>query len=124
MATYEKLDDKYVIYSEFQEGGKFILKLFCVNPATRLQEYLDMGNSTIFFSATLLPIQYYKNLLSVEKDNYAVYALSTFNTKNRLLLNGVDVSSRYTLRDKAMYQRYARYIKSAIDGKMGNSLKQ
>lgn len=120
MATYEKLDDNYVIYSEFQEDGKFILKLFCVNPATRLQEYLDMGNSTIFFSATLLPIQYYKKLLSAEKDNYAVYALSTFNIENRLLLNGVDVSSKYTMRDKVMYQRYARYIKSAIDGKTGN----
>lgn len=120
MSVYEKLDHNYVIYSEFQDGGKFVLKLFCVNPAARLQEYLDMGNSTIFFSATLLPIQYYKNLLSTRTDNYAVYALSAFDTKKRLLLNGIDVSSRYTMRDANMYQKYARYIKRVIDGKRGN----
>ena len=62
---YDRLDENYVVYSEYQSDGRFMLKLFCVNPAANIQEYLDMGNSTIFFSATLLPIQYYKRLLSV-----------------------------------------------------------
>ena len=118
--TYEKLDDNYVIYSEFREDGKFILKLFCVNPAARLQEYLNMGNSTIFFSATLLPIQYYKMLLSTEKDNYAIYAESTFDVSNRLLLNAMDVSTKYTLRSKEMYKKYAEYIRRAILKRKGN----
>lgn len=118
--TYEKLDENYVIYSEYQENGRFVLKLFCVNPASRLQEYLDMGNSATFFSATFLPIQYYKKLLSTEDDNYAVYAKSTFDTSNRLLVNGIDVSTKYTLRSKEMYRKYARYIRDAIRGKKGN----
>ena len=75
---YEEVDENYVIYTELEEDGDFKLKLFCVNPAVKLQNFLSQGNSTVFFSATLLPIRYYKKLLSVETDDYAVYAHSPF----------------------------------------------
>ena len=119
---YDGLDENYVIYTEYQENGRFVLKLFCVNPASNLQKCLDKGNSAVFFSATLLPIQYYKRLLSTEKDNYAVYIDSSFDTKKRLLMNGVDVSTRYTMRSREMYQRYATYIFRVVKAKMGNYL--
>ena len=119
---YDGFDENYVIYTEYQENGRFVLKLFCVNPAANLQKCLDKGNSAVFFSATLLPIQYYKRLLSTEKDNYAVYIDSSFDTKKRLLMNGVDVSTRYTMRSREMYQRYATYIFRVVKAKMGNYL--
>lgn len=119
---YDGLDENYVVYTEYQENGRFVLKLFCVNPAANLQKCLDKGNSAVFFSATLLPIQYYKRLLSTEKDNYAVYIDSSFDTKKRLLMNGVDVSTRYTMRSREMYQRYAKYIFRVVKAKMGNYL--
>ena len=119
---YDGLDENYVIYTEYQENGRFVLKLFCVNPAANLQKCLDKGNSVVFFSATLLPIQYYKRLLSTEKDNYAVYIDSSFDTKKRLLMNGVDVSTRYAMRSREMYQRYATYIFRVVKAKMGNYL--
>ena len=119
---YDGLDENYVIYTEYQENGRFVLKLFCVNPAANLQKCLDKGNSAVFFSATLLPIQYYKRLLSTEKDNYAVYIDSSFDTKKRLLMNGVDVSTRYAMRSREMYQRYAIYIFRVVKAKMGNYL--
>ena len=119
---YDCLDENYVIYTEYQEDGRFLLKLFCVNPAANLQKCLDKGNSAIFFSATLLPIRYYKKLLSTEKDNYAIYIDSSFDTEKRLLMNGVDVSTRYTMRSKEMYHRYAEYIFRTVKVKMGNYL--
>ena len=119
---YDGLDENYVVYTEYQENGRFVLKLFCVNPAANLQKCLDKGNSAVFFSATLLPIQYYKRLLSTEKDNYAVYIDSSFDTKKRLLMNGVDVSTRYAMRSREMYQRYAIYIFRVVKAKMGNYL--
>ena len=119
---YDGLDENYVVYTEYQENGRFVLKLFCVNPAANLQKCLDKGNSAVFFSATLLPIRYYKRLLSTEKDNYAVYIDSSFDTKKRLLMNGVDVSTRYTMRSREMYQRYAAYIFRVVKAKMGNYL--
>ncbi len=54
---YEKLDENYMIYSEIDGEGKFLIRLFCVNPAVNLNETLEKGVSTIFFSATLLPIR-------------------------------------------------------------------
>lgn len=117
---YDVLDENYVIYTELEAGGRFRLKLLCVNPSVNLQSYLEQGNSTIFFSATLLPIHYYKKLLSTETDDYAVYAESTFPEKYRLLLFGRDVSTKYTMRSEKMYERFAAYILQMVLGKTGN----
>lgn len=117
---YEMLDENYVIYSEMEADGRFKIKLFCVNPSANLQKYLEQGNSTIYFSATLLPIYYYKELLSVEKDDYAIYAQSVFSKENSLLLIGTDVSTKYTRRGEEMYLRLAEYIKQLVEGKKGN----
>lgn len=117
---YDILDENYTVYTELERQGRFKLKLLCVNPAANLQAYLEQGNSTIFFSATLLPVHYYKKLLSVEKEDYAVYAKSPFPIGNRLLLLATDVSTRYTMRGKGMYQKIARYILRTIRAKRGN----
>ncbi|MEJ8734936.1 ATP-dependent DNA helicase [Mediterraneibacter sp. ICN-202921] len=117
---HDLLDENYVIYTELEPDGRFKLKLFCVNPAVNLAGYLEQGNSTIFFSATLLPIKYYKKLLSVEEEDYAVYAESTFSAENRLLLLGMDVSTKYTRRGPAMYERFADYILKLAVSKKGN----
>lgn len=74
---YERVDEHYVIYTEHMEDERFKMKLYCVDPSLNLQECIDRGNSAIFF-CYLLPIQYYKNLLSTKKDNYAVYAETAF----------------------------------------------
>lgn len=118
--VYERLDENYMIYAEIQENGEFHLRLFCVNPASRLQEYLDRGSSTVFFSATLLPVHYYKSLLSTASDDYAVYAKSPFDSGNRLLLLGEDVSTKYTQRGAAMYQKYAGYLLEIVRSRCGN----
>lgn len=117
---HDIMDENYVIFSEMMEDGRFQIKLFCVNPAVNLQNYLEQGNSTIFFSATLLPVHYYKKLLSVEKDNYAVYAHSSFPQENKFLFIGTDVSTRYTRRGESTYQRFARYIAVMAEQKKGN----
>lgn len=117
---HDIMDENYVIFSEMMEDGRFQIKLFCVNPAVNLQNYLEQGNSTIFFSATLLPVHYYKKLLSVKKDDYAVYAHSSFPQENKFLFIGMDVSTRYTRRGESTYQRFARYIAVMAEQKKGN----
>lgn len=118
--VYDILDENYTIYTELDEEGKFKLKLFCVNPAVNLQNFLDKGNSTIFFSATFLPIHYYKQLLSTEKDDYAIYVNSPFDTQNREILIGSDVSSKYTRRGIQMYEKITSYIIKTLEVKNGN----
>ena len=114
------VDEHYAIYSEIQEDGRFMLKLFCVDPSENLQKCIDKGRSTIFFSATLLPIQYYKSLLSTDKDNYAIYAQSTFREEQRMLVMGNDVSTKYTRRNVSEFERIAKYIVKTVHCKKGN----
>lgn len=117
---YERVDENYVVYTEHEADGRFKIKLYCVDTAVNLQECLDKGKSTIFFSATLLPIQYYKKLLSTKEDNYAVYAKTVFSEEQRLLVIGTDVSSKYTRRNEAEFAKIARYIYETAQGKKGN----
>ena len=120
MNIYELVDEHYVIYTEHQEDGRFMLKLFCVDPSANIQACLDKANSTVFFSATLLPINYYKSLLSTLEDNYAVYATSAFAQEQSLLLMGKDVSTKYTRRNRTEYEKIASYIKKAVSCRQGN----
>ena len=120
LSIYDLVDEHYVIYSSMQEDGTFALKLYCADPSANLQNCLDKARSTMFFSGTLLPIGYYKRLLSTEPENYAVYAHSVFTPDQRLLFVGTDVSSKYTRRTPEEYVRIASYIKKISLAKQGN----
>ena len=117
---YDLVDEHYVMYSELEADGRFMLKLFCVDPSLNIQKRLDKGKSAVFFSATFLPVNYYKSLLSTKKDNYAIYADSTFDSKKRLLAMATDVSTRYTRRSRSEYERIAGYINAVVAQKTGN----
>ena len=122
LLIFEWLDENYKIYTEHRENCGFWLKLLCVNPAKRLAECMSRGRASILFSATLLPINYYKRLLGAEKDDVAVYAESAFN-KDRL---GVflcrDVTSRYKQRNVDTFFKMARYIYEVTESRRGNYL--
>ena len=116
----EYLSKDYTIYCDFGPDNSFRLHLFCVDPAYRIQECLDFGRSAVFFSATLLPIKYYKKLLCKKEDPDAIYAKSVFPPENRKIIIGADVTSRYKNRSSDMYKKYAIYIKEIVTSKKGN----
>ncbi len=120
LALSDCADEHYRIYCDFTVEGNFAIHLFCVDPSLMLQERLERAKSTVFFSATLLPVNYYKQLLCRESDVYAVYTESMFDKKKRRILIGDDVSSVYKERGIDMYQKYARYIKEITEAKVGN----
>ena len=120
LLIYEKLGEDYLIYTSFDEAGNFYLRLYCVDPAKNLQECMEKGVAGVLFSATLLPIQYYKKLLGGTADDYEVYAKSTFDPDKRALLIGRDVTSRYTMRSTMQYRAIAQYIRQIISGRKGN----
>ncbi len=120
LEMYELVDENYVIYDELGEDGSFIVKLFCVNPAGNLQNCMRRGRSTILFSATLLPIQYYKKLLGAEEGDYEVYAKSVFRPDKLGLYIGSDVTSRYARRGDEEYYRIAAYLHHVIGERQGN----
>lgn len=117
---YDLLDESYEIYAEQVKENSFMLKLYCVHPARNLSECIEKGNATVFFSATMLPIAYYKELLHNCEDDAAIYIPSPFPQENRGLFAGIDVSSRYRMRGPLQYERIARYLDCMVRGKPGN----
>lgn len=118
-AMHEVLDENYMIYTEHAKEG-FVIKLFCVNPSVNLEQRINAGINAVFFSATLLPVNYYKKLLSGNTDDYAVYAHSVFDTNKRKLLIGRDVTSRYVRRTDSEYKKICKYINEITKAKKGN----
>lgn len=117
---YEIMDENYVVYSQLMDDGDFMLKLFCVNPSQNLNQCMQKGRSTILFSATLLPIQYYKKLLGGEPTDYEVYAKSTFDEGKKALLIANDVTSKYTRRSEEEFRKIAHYIYEVVRQRYGN----
>ncbi len=117
---YERVDEHYVKYMQLCEDGRFMVKLLCVDPSVNLQECMARGRSSILFSATLLPIQYYKGLLGGTGEDYEVYAESVFDRKRRGLFIASDVTSKYTRRSEEEFRTIARYIEEIVACKKGN----
>ena len=116
---YERVDENYVIYCEQVSDTSFKVRLYCVNTAQNLKACLEKGRATVFFSATMLPIRYYKSLLSDEED-YAVYIPSPFSREHLGVMVATDVSTRYRRRGREEYQKIFQYIKGLVAGRQGN----
>ncbi len=98
----------------------FLVRLMCINPSANLKACMEHAVSTVFFSATLLPVNYYKLLLSGDINDYAIYIDSPFNSQNRKILVANDVSSKYTRRTVTEYRKIAEYIEKTVSAKKGN----
>lgn len=119
MNMYELRDDNYTIYTDY-DGDRFRIKLQCMDPSRNLLACMDKGRSAVLFSATLLPISYYKEQLGGSKEDYAVYAPSSFLPENRLIMIARDVSTKYTRRNDQEYRRIYEYIKAFTGARTGN----
>ena len=117
---YERLDEFYVKYTQIEANGDFLLKLFCVNPGKNLRECMQRGRSSILFSATFLPIQYYKGLLGGTEEDYEIYAKTVFQPDKKALFIAKDVTSKYTRRSEEEYCNIARYIHEIVKNRHGN----
>lgn len=119
ISMYEIHDDKYTIYTDYEED-RFRIKLQCMDPSTNLLTCMERGRSAILFSATLLPINYYMEQLGGKKEDYAVYAPSSFSPENRLIMIAKDVSTKYSRRNEKEYRRILDYIKDFTGARRGN----
>lgn len=118
---YENMGaDDYVQYMQQFNDGSFMVRLLCANPAASLERCAKRAQFNIYFSATLVPIDYYKNLLGGDKDDKAVYAKSVFDPDKRGLFIARDVTSKYSRRCDDEYEKMAEYIYKTVSAKHGN----
>ena len=120
LAVFEDLGDDYVIYDTWSREDGLTVKLFCTDPRRKIGECLEMGRSSVLFSATMLPIQYYKGLLGGKAEDYEVYAESVFDPDNRGIFIASDVTTRYRDRSEDEFLRTADHISRIVRPKKGN----
>ncbi len=68
----------------------------------------------------MIPVIYYKKLLSGNPEDFAVYANSPFDAKTPLILVAKDVSSRYSRRNRTEFGKVADYITELAHSHVGN----
>jgi len=118
----ERLDDHYRIYAKRCGREDILVRLYCVDPSTNVAKCMNRGRASILFSATFLPIQYYKSLLGGTQEDYEIYATSVFDSRKRGLYIINDVTSRYTRRSEEEFCRIAACISAAAGQRHGNYL--
>jgi len=121
LRTAEFFDTFYVSYFERQGQGNLRAKLFCLNPAPMLAGPLERSRSTIFFSATLLPMDFFTKLLTGAADHPRQIFQSPFPLKNVSLLIHNGISTRYTRRADS-YAAIASAIETICSAHVGNYL--
>ncbi|MCR5093300.1 MAG: DEAD/DEAH box helicase [Lachnospiraceae bacterium] len=112
-------DDHFLICGEKDPQGHGAVSLMCVDPSACLAEQMDRAVSTILFSATFLPIQYYKGLLGGTPEDYEAYAETSFSRDQYLVLIADDVTTRLKDRGPEQYRRIACYLHEMVCAKTG-----
>ncbi|MGH4139404.1 ATP-dependent DNA helicase [Clostridium sp.] len=114
----ELYDDKYITYVECS-GDDVVLKMFCLDPSKLLREASKRGKSVVYFSATLLPLLYFKEILGGESEDYHLTLDSPFNKNKLKLMIAKDISTKYKNRENS-YSKIVEYIYAVVSAKSGN----
>ncbi|WDV46101.1 ATP-dependent DNA helicase [Clostridiaceae bacterium M8S5] len=111
--------DNYITYAQKQKKD-IILKIFCQDPSMVLSECISRGKTSVFFSATLMPIKYFADLLGGKEEDYTMYLDSPYDPNNLDLSVARGISTRYKDREDTK-QIIASKIASIVKNK-GNYL--
>jgi len=118
LRIYELFDERYTCYIELS-GSNVKLRLFCLDPSKLLGDVTGRVRSSIFYSATLTPIQYFKDILGGNEKDYNMRLPSPFEASNLSLTIAQDVSTRYRNRENSL-AAVADYIKCVLEARKGN----
>lgn len=114
----EIADDSFCYYAESTKT-KTMVKLFLIDPSSVLKEILKKAWSTVFFSATLTPLKYFRYILGGLEEDHILKIKSPFEENNLKLIITEDLSMKYAVRDQNI-EASCRYINKAVTEKAGN----
>jgi DNA excision repair protein ERCC-2 len=116
----EIADDNFCYYAD-KTNNITRVKLFLIDPSQILKEIQKKARSSIFFSATLTPLKYFRYMLGGDEDDHILRISSPFRRENLNLMISSDISMKYTLRDSNI-EKACEYINTLITERKGNYL--
>lgn len=114
----ELYDQRYVTYIE-NRNNEVSIKLFCLDPSFLISEALKRGKAALFFSATLTPLAYFREILGGSEEDYTMNMPSPFEKENLCLLIADKISTKYRTREFS-YDSISEMIYTAVQQKIGN----
>lgn len=114
----ELYSEKYVTYSE-KSKDELLLKIFCIDTSELMRNFIKKVKSTVFFSATLTPMNYFMYLLGGDSSSYRIEIPSPFKKENLCVLLNDKISTKYNHR-KDSYKDISHIINECISYKNGN----
>ncbi len=112
-------DERFITYFQKQRND-FHMKMFCLDPSNLLQKAGKGFKSRIFFSATLQPLNYFKDMLGFKPDDYTISIPSPFS-KGQAEVYIKPLSTRFRDRGESL-QPIVDIIKEMLTGHTGNYL--
>ncbi len=106
----------------YEKIGKDLkLKLFCVDPSVHLEKAMSRCQTVIFFSATMTPMDYFKQILGCDPTAHHLILHSPFPGENLGLFISDQISTYYRHRDRTVSQ-VSQAISALVEQKKGNYL--
>lgn len=119
---FVKVLDRYdACYATCYEtvGNDFTIKLFCIDPAAQLKESWAKIRSAAFFSATMTPPWYFRDVFGCETDTKVLVLCSPFDKENLCVMISRRISTFYRMRDQTK-DPLVRSLIAFIRQKKGN----
>ncbi len=113
------MEGEEFVHTLSTEGGSTRLKIVCVDPARQLRRVNERYRSVIAMSATLSPMEFYRDVLGFDRYTEVLALPSPFPRENRRILIVPEVSTAYQQRAKH-FPRIARIIEEVISIRPGN----
>ena len=122
LGAWQRGEAGYVTFLGKTENGGRKLKVFCMDPSHDLAQRLEQAKAAVFFSGTLLPMEYHRKLLAAQADDASLFAQSSFDYAQQQVLIGTDVSARFSRRGPELYDHIAQYLVALTHARPGNYL--
>lgn len=100
LRTFKTYDERYITYAEVRRSDVY-MKLFNLDPSHLLQQMGKSFRSQIYFSATLSPLSYYREMIGASEEDYSLKEPSPFH-KEQWRVSVLPVSTRYRDRENTL----------------------
>ncbi|MDT2673551.1 ATP-dependent DNA helicase [Enterococcus dongliensis] len=116
----EYYDDHYQTTVEHKRYD-LIVKEFCIDPSWFLEQTMEKVGSSILFSASFSPLDYYQEVLGGGEESLSYRLPNPFPAENRLVMVDASIQTTYQKRTQSI-PKIVSSIEALVRSKTGNYL--
>ena len=111
--------DKRFYNCIYLDGSLIRIRIFCLDPSYILDKLMMRARSTVLFSATMTPLDYFSQMLGGDKDTQKISLPSAFDPENICVVAAGYINTRFNDRGENV-SKYLSLIAAAVSRRAGN----